>query len=122
MKRTLAIAFWAAAVAAPVLASLVAIAQFPPGADIPLHWDAQLKVDRWGSPWAILPVSLIMSGTNVLIALAYLFSDRLYDLGLVHRVSRKATRPFLCGTAAFVVMVIVAILVVWTERALAAMA
>lgn len=122
MKRALAIAFWAAAIAAPALACLVAIAQFPPGADIPLHWNAQLEIDRWGSPWEMLPASLIMSGVNALLALSYLFSDRLYDLGLVHGVSRKATRPFLCGTAAFMVAVIVAILVVWTTQGLVAMA
>lgn len=121
MKRPLAIVFWFAAIAVPVGACLVAIMQFPPDVNIPVHWNVQLEVDRWGSPWVMLPASLIMSGVNALLALSYLFSDKLYDLGLVHGVSRKATRPLLCGTAAFVVVVIVAILAVWTTQALAAM-
>lgn len=122
MKRPLAIAFWVVAIALPIAASLVAIAQFPPGADIPLHWNVQLEVDRWGSPWAMLSASLVISGVSILLALSYLFSDKLYDLGLIHGVSRKATRPFLCGTAAFIAVVIVVILLVWTTQALAAMA
>ena len=69
----------------------------------------------------MLPVSLIMCGANMLMGLSYLFSDKLYDLGLVHGVSRKATRPFLCGTAVFLVLVMVAILAVWTINAKAAL-
>ena len=40
-----------------------------------------------------------MSGGNLLPALFYRFSDKLYDLGLVNGISRKDTRPFLCGAA-----------------------
>lgn len=113
--------FWIVVIVAPALACCISAAQFPPDAEIPLHWNISGQIDRWGSPWTMLPVSLIMCGANMLMGLSYLFSDKLYDLGLVHGVSRKATRPFLCGTAVFLVLVMVAILAVWTINAKAAL-
>lgn len=113
--------FWIVVIVAPALACCISAAQFPPDAEIPLHWNISGQIDRRGSPWTMLPVSLIMCGANMLMGLSYLFSDKLYDLGLVHGVSRKATRPFLCGTAVFLVLVMVAILAVWTINAKAAL-
>lgn len=82
-------------VAAPIAISFIAIAQFPPNATIPLHWNMQDEIDNWGSPWGMLPPSLIMASANLLFALMYRSSDWLYDHGLVHGISRKATRPSL---------------------------
>ena len=110
--------FWVAVIAAPVAAALVAVAQFPAGAEIPLHWNAQNQIDDWGSPWTMAPVSAIMSGANLLLALMYRFSDALYNMGLVHGVSRRATRPFLCGTAVFLDVLLVGILIYWVLKAL----
>ena len=117
-RRVLAVVFWVAVIAAPVAAALVAVAQFPAGAEIPLHWNAQNQIDNWGSPWTMVPVSAIMSGANLLLALMYRFSDALYNMGLVHGVSRRATRPFLCGTAVFLDVLLVGILIYWVLKAL----
>ncbi len=116
LKKSLMILFWTAAIATPAIASLVAIAQFPPGIEIPMHWNAQGQIDRFGSPWEMLPLSFIMSGSNLLLMLCYAFRDKLFDLGLAHGISRKATRPFLCGTAVFMVLVWVGILVFWLHQ------
>ncbi|WP_165251984.1 MULTISPECIES: DUF1648 domain-containing protein [unclassified Adlercreutzia] len=102
--------------AIPVISTLVAISQFPPGIDIPMHWNAHGQVDRSGSPWEMFPISFIMSACNILLALSYAFSDKLYDLGLVHGISRKATRPILCGTAVFLLLVWLGILVFWMQQ------
>ena len=117
-RRILAVAFWVVVVAVPVLAALVAAAQFPAGSEIPLHWNAQDQVDNWGSPWTMVPVSAIMSAANLLLALMYRSSDALYNMGLVHGVSRSATRPFLCGTAVFLDVLLIGILVYWVAKAL----
>lgn len=115
------VAFWVFVVVAPVLASLIAIAQFPPGIEVPLHWDFSGQVDSWGSPWMMLPVSLIMCAGNALMGVMYRYSDTMYDMGLVHGVSRKNVRPFLCGTAVVLVIVMVALLGWWVMGAEAAM-
>lgn len=117
-KRILAVAFWVVAIAAPVLAALVAVAQFPAGAEIPLHWNVQNQIDNWGSPWTMVPASAIMSAANLLLALMYRFSDALYNMGLVHGVSRRATRPFLCVTAIFLDLLLIGVLVYWVLKAL----
>lgn len=108
--------FWAAAVFLPAISSLITIAQLPSHVEIPLHWDAQGQIDRFGSPWEMLPVSLIMSGCNLMLAVSYAFADKLFDLGLVHGIGRRATRPFLCGTAAFLLFVWIGILVFWLYK------
>lgn len=113
--------FWLLAVAAPFLACLLAIAQFPSGVEAPLHWGSSGQIDGWGSPWTLLPVSLIMCGANALMWVMYRCSDKLYDMGLVHGVSRKNTRPFLCATAVFMVLITVAIFAWWVVNAKAAM-
>ena len=115
------VAFWVFVVVAPVLASLIAIAQFPPGIEVPLHWDFSGQVDSWGSPWMMLPVSLIMCAGNALMGVMYRYSDTMYDMGLVHGVSRKNVRPFLCGTAVVLVIVMVVLLGWWVMGAEAAM-
>ena len=108
--------FWIAMVTIPVISTFVAIIQFPTDIDIPMHWDAHGQVDKYGSPWIMFPVSFIMSACNILLALSYAFSDKLYDLGLVHGISRRAARPFLCGTAIFLLLVWLGILVFWTQQ------
>lgn len=44
--------------------------------------------------------------------------DALYNMGLVHGVSRRATRPLLCGTAVFLDVLLVGILIYWVLKAL----
>lgn len=113
--------FWPLVVIAPLLASLIAAAQFPSGADVPLHWGFSGEIDSWGSPWTMLPLSLIMCAANALMWLMWRYSDKMYDMGLVHGVSRKNTRPFLCATAVVLVLVTVAIYAWWVVNAKAAM-
>ncbi len=115
-KRFLIILFWIAVIAMPAVTCLVAIAQFPANVEIPMHWSMQGDIDRYGMPWEMFPISLVMTGCNVLLALSYVFSNKLYDLGLVHGISRKATRPFLCGTAVFMVLVWIGILAFWLHQ------
>lgn len=116
--RSIAMAFlWIAVIAAPILACLVVVAQFPPDVEVPLHWNASGQVDRWGTSLTMLPASLIMCAANALMGLMYCFSDKLYDMGLVHGVSRKAVRPFLCGTAVVLAAIMVIILACWAANA-----
>lgn len=119
MKRNklLSLVFWPVVIVAPFLATFIAAAQFPPGVEAPLHWDFSGQVDGWGSPWMMLPVSLIMSAANALMRVMYCCSDKMYDIGLVHGVSRKGVRPLLAGTAIVLVIVIVVILVWWAVSA-----
>lgn len=51
------------------------------------------------------------------MGIMYRYSDAIYDMGLVHGVSRKNARPFLCGTAVVLVIVAIAILVWWVMSA-----
>ena len=120
LKKLPIILFWIVAIAMPVGASLIAIAQFQPNIEIPMHWNAHGEIDRYGTPWEVFPISLIMSGCNVLLALSYVFSNKLYDLGFVHGISRKATRPFLCGTAIVMVLVWMGILAFWLQQVIQA--
>lgn len=115
-KHIFMVILWIATVTIPVISTFVAITQFPTDIDIPMHWDAHGQVDRYGSPWIMFPVSFIISACNILLALSYAFSDKLYDLGLVHGISRRAARPFLCGTAIFMLLVWLGILVFWTQQ------
>lgn len=85
----------------------------PSGIDIPLHWNAQHKVDRYGSPWEMFPWSFLASGSNMLIALCYAFINKLFDRGLVHGVSRKTARPFLCSVAIVILALWIFVLVIW---------
>ena len=62
-----------------------------------------------------------MCGANALMGISYRYSDKLYDMGLVHGVSRKAARPFLCGAAMVLVIVMVVILIWWVIAAKATM-
>ena len=39
--------------------------------------------------------------------------DKLFDYGLVHGISRKASRPFLCGAAVVLLLIWVGILIFW---------
>ncbi len=115
-KRMLIALFWVAAICMPAMSSLIVITQLPANVEIPMHWNAQGQVDRFGSPWEMLPISLIMSGCNLLLALSYLFVDKLFALGLVHGISRRASRPFLCGSAIFLLIVWMGVLTFWLSR------
>ena len=117
LRRIPAVLFWAAMIAAPIAISFIAIAQFPPHATIPLHWNMQGEIDNWGLPWGMLPPILIMANANLLFALMYRFSDWLDDHGLVHGISRKATRPSLCGVAIFMVALSAGVSAYWVFRA-----
>lgn len=123
MKRKvlLSLMFWLFIITAPAFACLIAIAQFPLEAEVPLHWGFSGQADSWGSPWSMLPASLIMCGANALMGISYRYSDKLYDMGLVHGASRKAARPFLCGAAMVLVIVMVVILIRWVIAAKATM-
>ena len=107
------VVFWIAMIALPILSSIVAIMQLPQDAQIPMHWNAQGQVDRFASPWAMLLVSSIMAACNSLLAVSYVFIDKLFDYGLVHGISRKASRPFLCGAAVVLLLIWVGILIFW---------
>ena len=112
-RYILVILFWVLMITVPIASSLIAIAQFPTDAQIPLHWNALHQVDRYGSPWEMFPGSLVGAVCNLFLAITYIFSNRLFDKGLVHGISRKATRPFICGTAVFIIVVWISILAIW---------
>ena len=117
LRRMPAALFWAAMVAAPIAISFIAIAQFP---RTPLSRSIgtcrvrSTTGDRLGG---LLPPSLIMASANLLFALMYRSSDWLYDHGLVHGISRKATRPSLCGEAIFMVALSAGVSAYWVFRA-----
>lgn len=113
-------AFWALAIAVPMMACLIAVLQFPPETIVPTHWGIKGEADGWNTPWIVLPVGMLVSGAQALLAISYLHSDKLYDLGLVHGVSRESARPFLVGFATFMALVAVAVFIYWVVRARAA--
>lgn len=105
------VVFWILAILAPFAICAVGISFIPSDqGPVPLHWNASGEIDRYGSPsefWIIAP--LAASG-NALFAVFYLFSDALYDHGLVHGISIRAVRPFLVGAGVFMVLVTAAIM------------
>lgn len=99
---------WAAIVAAPFAIAAGVIALLPPGIEqVPLHFDLEGNANRYGSPLELYVIAAIMGGANLLMFAMYLFSDALYDRGLVHGVSRRTTRPLLLGTGVFLDLVFV---------------
>lgn len=121
--RALDVAFWLAVVVLPAIVCLATILQFPPGAnDVPMHWNAAGGIDRYGSPWEMMPFGMIMGATNALLAICYAFNDFLYDHGLVHNISRKGALVLYKVLAVFIVIVTVGVLAFWASRAMAAMA
>lgn len=103
--KAISIAFWAAAIAAPLVACALAAGQIPDAASIPLHWTSG-KVDRWGSPDELAGsfwlTSAVMAALNLAMAAGYAFSDRLYDAGVAHGVSRDGVRQ-VCAVGAVIV-------------------
>lgn len=93
------------AIILPPIISLLFISYMPFNEEILLHWNAQGQIDRYGFPWEFIVYSFIMSGCNVLLAVCYLFSNKLYSIGLVHGVSQKATRPYIVVVAIVIVLV-----------------
>lgn len=95
-------------VVAPLAACAVVLLCLPPGVDqIPMHWDISGSIDRYGPPAELWIPAFIGAGCNLLIALCYLFCDKLYDMGLVHGVSKK-NAPLvllLCGVVCAVIFV-----------------
>lgn len=97
---------WAAIIAAPFAIAAGVIALLPPGIEqVPLHFDLEGNANRYGSPLELYVIAGIMGGANLLMFAMYVFSDALYDHGLVHGVSRRATRPLLLGTGVFLDLV-----------------
>lgn len=104
------IAFWVLVVViAPALIALASAQAVPADAGaIPLHWSGDGQPDRYGSVEemraAWMTFGLAVGGVNLMLAVMYVFSDALYDRGLVHGISRQATRPLLAGTSAFLLV------------------
>ena len=120
MKNIAMLLVWLVLILAPVAACVFAVSLFPPGIEeVPVHWNVKGEIDGYGSPWTMLPVGFIMAGTNVLLALCYFFSEKLFALGLVNGVSTpKGARivSLVCGIICAVIFV--GIVVGWAAAAL----
>lgn len=122
VPRAAVVLFWIAVTVLPTVACLAGASAFPPGVDsLPVHWNGAWEIDRYGSPWSMVPLGITMSLVNGLMALAFAFNDALYDRGLVHGVSRRGALVVYCVLACFVVAVTAAIVAVWASMALAAL-
>lgn len=114
------IAFWVAAIAAPLAACALAVSQLPDAASIPLHWTSG-KADRWGSPDELAGglwfVGAVMAVLNLALAAGYAFSDRLYDAGIAHGASRDGVRQVCAVGAGIVVVMTCVVLVAATSMA-----
>lgn len=107
------IIFWIVMVIIPLSVCAIAVGQIPDVAQVPLHWNASGEVDRWGDPSELAGVlwflGAVMSGSNVLMAVLYMFNDTLYSMGLVHGVSRGGALKVYAVCAVILVVVVTAI-------------
>lgn len=111
--RAAALAFWIAAIAAPLLICAFGVSQIPDVAQVPIHYNALGEPDKWGTPAELARVCWVigaaMSGTNLLLALCSAFNDRLYNAGLVHGVSRE-NAPKLYAAVAIILIIMTAVI------------
>ena len=113
MNKALAIIFWIAAVAAPLVICAFGVSQIPDVEQVATHWNAAGEVDKWGTPaelagvWWVIGAA--MAGTNLLLALCSLFNDKLYAMGLVHGISRE-NAPKLYAVLAVILVVMTAVI------------
>ena len=122
MPNPLVLVLWLIIVAAPLASGVISLALIPPGVEqLPMQFDFSGNVTRYGSPSELLVVGAIMSWCNVLMFLTYLFSDALYDRGLVNGVSRRNTRPFLLGCGIVVAVIGVGATILIASSAISAL-
>lgn len=101
---------WIILVAAPLLTGVVALACLPPGVhQIPSHWDFNGNITGYMPPAGLLGLGAFMAATNLFIAFCCFRSDRMYDAGLVHGVSKKNAPKVLLGTGVFLVILTIVI-------------
>lgn len=118
------IVFWIVMVAAPLLVCAVVVGQVPDVEQVPLHWNAAGEIDRWGSPDELTGIcwflGAVMAGSNLLMAVLYVFNDALYNSGLVHGVSRSGALKLYAVLAVVLVVTTAAIVVGITANVIAA--
>ena len=120
VKRVVMVLFWLVLIIAPIAACALAVSFFPPGIEeVPVHWNVKGEIDGYGSPWSMLPVGFIMAGTNLLLALCYCFSDKMFALGLVNGVSTPKGARIVCLVCGVIcALVFVGIVIGWAVAAL----
>lgn len=91
---------------------------------VPLHLNISGEIDRWGSKWELLALMAVISIVcNALFMLCYVFAPRLKSMGLLNAPKNNdvgIARWILIGTAAFLDVVWIAIIVWFSAIALGA--
>ena len=101
---------WVVLIALPLVAGIFALGALPPGVhQIPSHWDFSGNITGYMDPAGMLGFGAIMAATNGLMAFFYFCSDQMYDMGLVHGVSKANAPKVLLGTGVFLVLLTVGI-------------
>lgn len=67
---------------APIVASIAALAPLPD--TIPLHFDLDGNVNRWGSKWELVPVGGLMALVNALMLVFYVKAEALDRMNLMN--------------------------------------
>lgn len=113
---------WLVLALAPLAFSLIGFLQIPAGlTTIPVHWNAAGEIDGYGSPSFVFGLGAIMSLTNAILAILCFNSDKAYDAGLVHGVSKEATPVALFITAIVLVLIHGAIMIATISAVLGAL-
>ena len=100
------IALWVVLVAAPLAIGLVGFSMIPAGIErIPTHWGFDGQINGYGSPHTVWILGAFMAGGQALVALCCIFNDKLYDMGLVHGVSREGAPVIYVALGVFMVAV-----------------
>lgn len=122
-NKPFAIVVWIILVIAPVITGFVALKAIPDGiTSIPLHWDFEGNINGWGEPKELLTGCYILAGTNLLLAVCYLFTNQAMEVGVVHGVrSPKTARVVLLVAGVFLVLLNVGILALTLKHVLAAL-
>ncbi|NPD30839.1 DUF1648 domain-containing protein [Eggerthellaceae bacterium zg-1084] len=83
--RPMEVVAWLLLIVAPLVVYAVGMRMIPEGVtEVPLHWNGAGQVDRWGAPSEMLFLPLVFMGANVLLALVYLFAEKLSQMGLLN--------------------------------------
>lgn len=101
----------AACIVVPIVSALAFALAMPD--TVPLHFDFEGNVNRWGSRWELLVIGLIMALVNAMMLACYIGAERLKALNLLNAPGRddvRTGRIILAIAAVFIVIVHFAVL------------
>ena len=90
---------------------------------VPLHFDFEGNVNRWGSRWELFAVGGIMAAVNLLVLVCYVKAEALKRYGLLSAPGRNEVRNGRIGlviSGVFIVIVHIAVLALVASNAVGA--